>query len=51
MEGYCMSCRAKVEMKEPFRTEVKGARKTNFKVGKCATCGKDVWKIVPKAKK
>lgn len=36
MEGYCMKCKAKVEMKNP-KPMAKGNRK--FTIGTCPVCG------------
>lgn len=44
MEGYCVKCKAKVEMQNPEETTTK--RGTKMMKGKCPTCGTTVCRIV-----
>jgi len=46
MEGYCMKCKAKKEMKDTKETTMKNGRKATK--GKCATCGTGMFKIMGK---
>jgi len=43
MEGYCVKCKAKKEMKNPTATTLKNGRPAT--VGTCATCGTKIYKI------
>ena len=47
MEGYCVKCRAKVEMAEAKEVTMKTGKKAMD--GKCTKCGTRVFKILPKA--
>jgi RNase P subunit RPR2 len=49
MEGYCVKCRAKVQMVDTKEVTMKNGKKAVQ--GKCATCGTGMFKILPKAKK
>ncbi len=44
MEGYCVKCKAKVEMQDPEETTTK--RGTKMMKGKCPTCNTTVCRIV-----
>lgn len=47
--GYCVKCRAKVEIKdaEEVTKKVKGNDR-RFLKGKCPNCGTAVWRVLPK---
>jgi RNase P subunit RPR2 len=49
MEGYCVKCRAKVQMTDTKEVTMKNGKKAVQ--GKCAKCGTGMFKILPKAKK
>ena len=46
MEGYCMKCKAKREIKDAKETTMKNGRKAMK--GKCAVCGTGMFKILGK---
>jgi DNA-directed RNA polymerase subunit RPC12/RpoP len=46
MEGYCVKCRAKVQMTGAKEVTMKNGKKAMD--GKCAKCGTRVFKILPK---
>ncbi len=48
MQGYCVKCRAKVEMAETQEVTMKNG-KPALK-GKCSKCGTGMFKILPKKK-
>jgi hypothetical protein len=43
MEGYCVKCKGKKEMKNPTATTLKNGRPAT--VGTCVTCGTKIYKI------
>lgn len=43
MEGYCLKCRTKREIKNPTTTTLKNGKKAV--TGTCPTCGKKIFKI------
>jgi len=43
VQGYCMKCKKKVEMKDPKETKMK--RGTKMAKGKCPICGTTVCRI------
>lgn len=43
MEGYCVKCKAKKEMKNPTVVTLKNGRPAT--VGTCVTCGTKIYKI------
>ncbi len=45
MEGYCVKCHKKVEMKDG--KEVKTANNRNMMQGKCSVCGTKVSRFLP----
>ena len=47
MEGYCVKCKAKKEIKEPVEVTMKNGRKAMK--GKCPTCGTGIFRILGKA--
>ena len=49
MEGYCVKCRAKVEMSDAEEVTMKNG-KLAMK-GKCSKCGTGMFKIMPSKKK
>ncbi len=49
MEGYCVKCRAKVQMTGAKEVTMKNGKKAMD--GKCAKCGTRVFKILPKSGK
>jgi hypothetical protein len=44
MEGYCVKCKAKKEMKDSKEQILKNGRRAAK--GKCATCGTSMFKIL-----
>jgi len=44
MEGYCVKCKSKREMKDPKEQTLKNGR--NAAKGKCTTCGTSMFKIL-----
>lgn len=46
MEGYCVKCKAKREMKDTKEQTLKNGRKAVS--GKCPTCGTKMFKILGK---
>ncbi len=48
MEGYCVKCRAKVEMSEAQEVTMKNGKKAMK--GKCSKCGTGMFKIMPSKK-
>lgn len=52
MEGYCVKCRAKREMKNTEEVEMKGRGKTKRRAmkGECSVCGTGMYKILPSKK-
>jgi hypothetical protein len=44
MEGYCVKCKAKKEMKDSKELTMKNGR--NAAKGKCTTCGTSMFKIL-----
>jgi len=46
MEGYCLKCKDKREMKDAAKTKMKNGR--NAMKGKCPTCGTGMFKILGK---
>ncbi|MCX6348860.1 MAG: DUF5679 domain-containing protein [Candidatus Aureabacteria bacterium] len=46
MEGYCVKCKAKKEMKDPQEVTMKNKRKASK--GTCPTCGTGMFKILGK---
>lgn len=46
MEGYCVKCKAKREMKNTEEVTLKNGRKAAK--GKCPTCGTGMFKILGK---
>ena len=49
MEGYCVKCRAKVEMSEATEVTMKNGKQAMK--GKCSKCGTGMFKIMPSKKK
>jgi uncharacterized Zn finger protein (UPF0148 family) len=47
MEGYCVKCKSKKEIKEPVEVTMKNGRKAMK--GKCPTCGTGIFRILGKA--
>jgi hypothetical protein len=47
MEGYCVKCKAKKEIKTPVEVTMKNGRKAMK--GKCPTCGTGMFRILGKA--
>jgi hypothetical protein len=47
MEGYCVKCKAKKEMKDVTEVTMKNGRKA--KKGKCPSCGTGMFRILGKA--
>lgn len=47
MEGYCVKCKAKKEIKDPVEVTMKNGRKAMK--GKCPTCGTGIFRILGKA--
>jgi Zn finger protein HypA/HybF involved in hydrogenase expression len=47
MEGYCVKCKAKKEIKDPVEVTMKNGRKAMK--GKCPTCGSGIFRILGKA--
>lgn len=47
MEGYCVKCKAKKEMKDVSEVTMKNGRKA--KKGKCPSCGTGMFRILGKA--
>jgi hypothetical protein len=47
MEGYCVKCKAKKEIKEPVEVTMKNGRKAMK--GKCPACGTGIFRILGKA--
>ena len=47
MEGYCVKCKSKKEIKEPVEVTMKNGRKATK--GKCPTCGTGMFRILGKA--
>lgn len=52
MEGYCVKCRAKREMKNAKEVEMKGkgSVKRRAMKGECSACGTGMYKILPSKK-
>ncbi len=48
MEGYCLKCKDKKEMKDAVKTKMKNGREAMK--GKCPSCGTGMFKILGKAK-
>jgi len=48
MEGYCVKCRAKREMKDAKEVEMKGGRRAMS--GTCSVCGTKMFRIMGKKK-
>lgn len=46
MEGYCLKCKAKKEMKDEEKITMKNGRQAIK--GKCPTCGTGMFKILSK---
>ena len=46
MEGYCLKCKAKKEMKDAQKVTMKNGREAMK--GKCPTCGTGMFKILGK---
>lgn len=44
MEGYCLKCKAKKEMKDAAKVTMKNGREAMK--GKCPTCGTGMFKIL-----
>ncbi len=44
MDGYCVKCKSKREMKDPKEQIMKNGRKAAK--GKCTTCGTSMFKIL-----
>ncbi len=47
MEGYCVKCKAKRDMKDANEVTMKNGRKAMK--GKCPTCGTGMFRILGKA--
>jgi hypothetical protein len=47
MEGYCVKCKSKKEIKTPAEVTMKNGRKAMK--GKCPTCGTGMFRILGKA--
>jgi hypothetical protein len=47
MEGYCVKCKDKKEIKTPVEVTMKNGRKAMK--GKCPTCGTGMFRILGKA--
>jgi uncharacterized Zn finger protein (UPF0148 family) len=47
MEGYCVKCKSKKEIKDPVEVIMKNGRKALK--GKCPTCGTGIFRILGKA--
>jgi len=47
MEGYCVKCKAKKEIKTPVEVTMKNGRKAMK--GTCTTCGTGMFRILGKA--
>ncbi|MCB8994324.1 MAG: hypothetical protein H6538_01815 [Bacteroidales bacterium] len=47
MEGYCVKCKGKKEIKTPVEVTMKNGRKAMK--GKCPTCGTGMFRILGKA--
>jgi hypothetical protein len=47
MEGYCVKCKAKKEIKTPVEVTMKNGRKAMK--GNCPTCGTGMFRILGKA--
>jgi len=47
MEGYCVKCKSKKEIKDPFEVTMKNGRKAMK--GKCPACGTGIFRILGKA--
>ena len=47
MEGYCVKCKDKKEIKEAVEVTMKNGR--NAMKGKCPTCGTGMFRILGKA--
>jgi uncharacterized Zn finger protein (UPF0148 family) len=47
MEGYCVKCKAKKEIKDPVEVTMKNGRKAIK--GKCPTCGTGMFRILGKS--
>jgi Domain of unknown function (DUF5679) len=47
MEGYCVKCKAKKEIKDPVEVTMKNGRKAMK--GKCPACGTGIFRILGKA--
>ena len=43
MEGYCLKCKTKVEMRDPQGITMKNGKPAT--VGSCPTCGTKIYKI------
>jgi len=48
MEGYCVKCKAKKEIKDGAEVTMKNGRKAMK--GKCPTCGTGMFRILGKTK-
>ena len=46
MEGYCVKCKAKKEIKDPVEVTMNNGRKAMK--GKCPTCGTGIFRILGK---
>ncbi len=53
VEGYCVKCKAKSEMKNAKEVDMngKGGVKRKAMKGVCAKCGTTMFRIMPSAKK
>ncbi len=53
VEGYCVKCKAKSEMKNAKEVDMngKGGVKRKAMKGSCAKCATTMFKIMPSAKK
>ena len=47
MEGYCVKCKSKKEIKDPVEVTMKNGRKAMK--GKCPTCGTWMFRMLGKA--
>ena len=47
MEGYCVKCKSKKEIKAPVEVTMKNGRKAMK--GKCPACGTGIFRILGKA--
>jgi uncharacterized Zn finger protein (UPF0148 family) len=47
MEGYCVKCKSKKEIKDPVEVTMKNGRKAMK--GKCPACGTGLFRILGKA--